>query len=82
MAFIQVGDYRLWARDEKVEFWVIIHKETKKLIDPRSKFVFESEQNALKSLYYIFSSKAKAEPYLHEFSIIRLAEYEAGEDDK
>lgn len=77
MAFIDIGSARLWVRDENVEYWIIIHKESKKIVEPRSKGVFESSKNALKSLYNIFGSKANAEPYLNEFDIVKLAEYDS-----
>lgn len=74
MSFIEEG-CRVWAIDEDVEFWIITHKETGKILRPRDKHVFDSEKNALKSFYHFYGSKEEALRYIDKFDFIMIARY-------
>ena len=71
--FLEYGDNRVWSLD-KVEAWVIRDKETGNILNPAGKFVFNSEDNALKSFYRALGGKANAVQFLDQVEIVKIGE--------
>jgi hypothetical protein len=69
--FIETGynNRQMWAKEE-FEAWIIKDKKTGKVLSPSEKYVFDNENNALKSLYRFFDSKENAQPFLDQFEIV------------
>ena len=71
--FLEYGNNKIWSLD-KVEAWVIKDKETGNVLNPAGKFIFESKDNALKSLYRALGGKNNAIWYLDQIEIVKIGE--------